>query len=234
MGKVNQKDPTGRTVTLTRVRASFAESLQEAQLPKKNKDPNARPSHGANWILEADSPDFESNKAAVASALRAAAREFKRPEEWFKTLMEDDPKQCALRKGEKFKNDKGEIYKGYEGNLVIASKGPGGGRRRPQIRDRYKKVIEDVTKINEIVYNGAYCDVIISFYGTDNGGTARLTSSTEAVRSHQEGDRLGGGGVYVDEDDFDDLEEDDSFDSGPAATTTASAAPAKTSTALDF
>lgn len=216
MGKVNEKDPTGRTVTLTKVRASFAESLQEAQLPKKNKDPNAKPSHGANWLLERDSPDFESNKAAVVSALKAAAREFKRPEDWFKSLMEDDPKQCALRKGEKFKNDKGEIYKGYEGNLVIVSKGPQAGRRRPQIRDRYKKVIEDVTKINEIVYNGSICDVIISFYGTDNGGTARLTCSVEAVRSWQEGDRLGGGGVYVEDDDFEDADDDSSFDQGPS------------------
>lgn len=216
MGKVNEKDSSGRTVTLTKVRASFAESLQEAQLPKKNKDPNAKPSHGANWLLERDSPDFESNKAAVISALKAAAREFKRDEMWFKTLMDDDPKQCALRKGEKFKDASGQIYKGYEGNLVIVSKGPGGGRRRPQIRDRYKKVIDDVSKINEIVYNGSVCDVIISFYGTDNGGTARLTCSVEAVRSWQEGERLGGGGVYVEDDDFDDAEDDGSFDDGPS------------------
>jgi hypothetical protein len=215
MGKVNSKDATGRTVTLTRVRASFAESLQVASLPKKNKDPSAKPTHGANWLLETGSPDFESNQAATISAMKAAAREFKRPEDWYKTLMADDPKQCALRKGERFKTDKGEIYKGYEGNLVLASKGPAAGKSRPQIRDRYKKVIEDVTKINEIVYNGSYCDVIISFYGTDNGGTARLTCSVEAVRSHQEGERLGGGGIYVDDDDFDTLEEDDSFDSGP-------------------
>ncbi len=222
MGKVNSKDATGRTVTLTRMRASFAESLQEAQLPKKNKDPSAKPAHSANWLLEAGSPDFESNQAAIISAMQAAAREFKRPENWFKTLMADDPKQCALRKGERFKTATDEIYKGYEGNLVIVSKGPRGGRERPQIRDRYKKVITDVSKINEIVYNGSYCDVIISFYATDNGGTARLTCSVEAVRSHQEGERLGGGGIYVDDDDFDTLEEDDSFDSGPKTGTASS------------
>lgn len=231
MGKVNQKDATGRTVTLTGMRASFAESLQEASLPKKNKDPAAKPSHGANWLLEAGSPDFESNQAAIISAMKAAAREFKRPEDWYKTLMTDDPKQCALRKGERFKNDKGEIYKGYEGNLVVVSKGPGGGRNRPQIRDRLKTVITDVSRINEIVYNGSYCDVIISFYATDNGGTARLTCSVEAVRSHQQGERLGGGGIYVDDDDFDTLEADDSFDDGPK---TAPAAAATSGSLLDL
>ena len=130
--------------------------------------------------------------------------------------MSDDPKQCSLRKGEKFKDQQGQVYKGYEGNLILVAKGPKGGQNRPQIRDRYKKVIEDISKINEIAYNGCYCDAIISFYGTDNGGTARLTCSVEAIRCYNEGERLGGGGVYVEDDDFDDLEADDSFDEGPS------------------
>lgn len=216
MGKVNEKDKTGRTVTLTRVRASFADSLQEATLPKKNKDPNAKPSHGANFIIEKGSDHFDSNKAAIISALQAASREFKKPEEWWKTLWDDKPDNLSFRKGDRFKTDAGEIYKGYEGNLVVIAKGPQGGRKRPQIRDRYKKVVDDVSRINEVVYNGTYCDVIISFYGTDNGGTARLTCSVEAVRSLQEGDRLGGGGIYVDDDDFDTVEDDDSFAAGPS------------------
>lgn len=220
MGKVNAKDATGRTVTLTGVRASFCDSLQVASLPKKNKDPSATPSHSGNFILEKGSKDYDSNKAAVISALKAAAVEFKKPENWWESLFENDPKQLSLRKGDRFKNDTtGEIYKGYEGNLVIVAKGPRGGRNRPQIRDRYKKIIEDVNKINEIVYNGTYCDVIISFYGTDNGGTNRLTCSVEAIRSWQEGERLGGGGIYVDDDDFDTMEADDSFDNGPKSST---------------
>ncbi|RWI85965.1 MAG: DUF2815 family protein [Mesorhizobium sp.] len=219
MGKVNEKDKTGRTVTLTRLRASFADSLQEASLPKKNKDPNAKPSHGANFIIEKTGPyadHYESNKAAIISALKAAAREFKKPEDWWKTLWDDKPDNLSFRKGDRFKTEAGEIYKGYEGNLVVIAKGPAGGKKRPQIRDRFKKVLEDITRINDVVYNGTYCDAVISFYGTDNGGTARLTCSVEAVRSLQEGDRLGGGGVYVDDDDFDTVENDDSFDSGPS------------------
>lgn len=216
MGKVNEKDKTGRTVTLTRVRASFAESLKEASLPKKNKDPNAKPKHGSNFIIVKGEPDFDSNKAACISAMKAAGREFKRPEDWWKTLWEDKPDNLSFKKGERFKNESGEIYKGYEGNLIISAKGPGGGLKRPQIRDRNKRVIE-VSEITDIVYNGTYCDVIISFYGTENGGTPRITCSVEAIRSRQEGDRLGGGGIYVDDDDFDTLEADDSFDSGPSS-----------------
>lgn len=222
MGKLVEKDPTGRTVNLKGVRLSFADSLDVASLPKKNKDPNAKPKHGANLILERDSEHFEANKKVVIQALKNAAVEFKKPEDWWKKLFENNPDKLCFKKGDSFQTDAGEIYKGYEGNLILALKGPAGGAKRPQIRDRYKKIIHDpashpdTSKIKEVAYNGSYCDAIVSFYGTDNGGADRLTGSIEAIRSWQEGERLGGGGVYVDEDDFDDLEEDDSFDSGPS------------------
>lgn len=215
MGKVNEKDKTGRTVTLTNVRTSFADSLHTASLPKKNKDPNAKPKHGANFILEKDSPDFESNKAACISAMKAAGREFKKPEDWWKTLWDDKPDNLSFKKGDRFKTDAGEIYKGYAGNLVVSAKGPAGGLKRPQIRDRNKRIIE-VSEIPDVVYNGTYSDVIISWYGTENGGTPRITCSVESIRSRQVGERLGGGGIYVDDDDFDTLPADDSFDDGPS------------------
>ena len=223
MGKLVQRDASGRTVNLTGVRISFGESLQTASLPKKNNDPNARPSHGVNLIIEKDSEHFQSNYDAIVEALGNAATEFKKPADWWKSLFEDDPKQLCLRKGSRFKTPAGEIYKGYDGNLVLALKGPQGGRKRPEIRDRYKKVIFsegrgalDPSKINEVAYNGSYTDAIVSFYGTDNGGSNRLTGSCEALRSWQEGERLGGGGIYVEDDDFDDFEGDDSFEDGPA------------------
>lgn len=216
MGKIYEKDATGRTVLLKKVRVSFGESLQEASLPKKNRDANSRPTHGSNFIISRDKPDFASDKEVIISALKAACREFKKPEEWWKTLFEDKPDNISFRKGDRFKQENGEIYKGYEGNLVIIAKGPKGGKERPVIMDRYKKVVTDISKINEIVYNGTEADVLISFYGTDNGGTARLTCSVQHVRSWQEGERLGGGGVYADADDFDDADDgDDGFAEKP-------------------
>jgi hypothetical protein len=229
MGKLNQKDATGRTVTLTKVRLSFGESLNRKSLPKKNKDPNAKPKHGANFILEKDSPDYASNMAAIHEALANAAKEFKKPENWWTTLLESKPDKLCLKKGDTFVQADGQVYKGYAGNMVLAVKGPAGGEKRPQIRDRYKKVIAvpenavEAPIVTEIAYNGCVCDVIVSFYGTDNGSSDRLTGSVEAIRSWQEGERLGGGGVYVDDDDFDDApDEDDSFDAGPAQSSTSS------------
>ena len=223
MGKMNVKDATGRTVTLTKVRISFGDSLNKKSLPKKNKDPKATPKHGANFILEKGSPDYESNVAVIEKAMSNACVEFKKPADWWKKLQENNPDKLCWKKGSSFQTDDGQVYKGYDGNMVLAVKGPAGGAKRPQIRDRYKQVlhvpegVEDFPKISEIAYNGSYSDIIISFYGTDNGGADRLTGSVEAIRSWQEGERLGGGGVYVDDDDFDTLEEDDSFDNGPKA-----------------
>lgn len=224
MGHVNQKDKSGRTATLTNVRVSFADSLHTASLPKKNKSPDAKPKHGANFILEKGSPDFDSNKAACISAMKAAGVEFKRGENWWKTLWDDKPDNLSFKKGDRFKTESGEIYKGYEGNIVVAAKGPAGGQKRPQMRDRNKRIIE-VSEILDVVYNGTYADVIISWYGTENGGTPRITCSVESIRSRQEGERLGGGGIYVDDDDFDTLPQDNSFDDGPS-TSAASKKPA--------
>lgn len=210
MGKVMERDTTGRTVQLTNVRLSFADSLNEAKLPKK-AEPGAKPTHSTNLIIEKGTPDYDSNVAAIKSALRAAAKEFKRPEDWWETLWSDKPDNLSFRKGDRFKTDAGEIYKGYEGNAVVICKGPGGGLKRPKMLDRLKREVE-VKDINDVLYNGSYCDAQVSFYGTDKGGTARLTCSVEAIRSRQEGERLGGGGIGVDTDDFEDLGADDSFD----------------------
>lgn len=220
MGKLMEQDNTGRTTMLTRVRASFAESLQEKKASKA--DPT-KLSHAANFIIERDGPDFESNKAAVVAALQNTCKEAKRSENWWRQLFDDDPKQLAFRKGERFKDKNGEIYKGYENNLIVVGKGPKAGADRPgKLLDRYKRPIE-VNDINDVIYNGTMCDVVISWYYTDKHGPARITCSIEAVRSWQEGERLGGGGIYVDEDDFDTIEgDDDGFDAPPKTQTSSS------------
>lgn len=211
MAKLMERDATGRTTLLTGVRASFAETLRVAKAPK-NSAPGTRETHGANLILERGSKDFDKNVEILQKALAAAAREGKRKEEWWQDLFQNDPKQLSFRKGERFKDKDGNVYKGYEDNLIVIAKGPKGGMSRPRVMDRHKRDVE-VNDINDVVYNGTYCDAVVSWYYTDNGGTPRLTCSVEAIRSHQEGERLGGGGIYVDADDFDDMEgDDDGFD----------------------
>lgn len=199
----------GRTVQLKGVRLSFTDSLKE----KRATVEDGKPKHSANIILEASSPHNEANRKKVTAALEEASKQaFKNPNTW-KTIAEDDPKRVCFRKGERFKNKEGQVYNGYEGNYAITGAGPGGGQKRPKLLDRHKRPVEE-SDILDVCYGGSYADVIVSFYGTEKGGRG-IFCSFEAIRSHQTGDKMGGG-IYVDADDFDDLEDDDSFDSGPA------------------
>lgn len=199
----------GRTVQLKHVRLSFTDSLKE----KKATVENGKPKHSCNVILETADANFEKNKAKVISAIKAAGeKKWKNPDA-YKDIMEDNPKRVCFRKGEKWKNKEGKVYAGYEGNFAFSASGPSGGQRRPKLLDRHKREVAE-GDILDVMYGGTYADVIVSFYGTDEGSRG-IFASIEAIRSHQEGERMGGG-IYVDADDFDDLEDDDSFDSGPS------------------
>lgn len=202
----------GRTVQLKRVRLSFTDSLKDKK--KTSDDPNAKPKHGLNVILEANSPHYEENHKKVMAAIRAAGeKEWKNPDA-FKGIMEDNPKRVCYRKGDRFKNREGKPYAGYEGNHAFSASGPSAGQKRPKLLDRRKREVGE-DDILDVFYGGVYADVIVSFFGTDKGSRG-IFASVEAIRSHEEGERMGGG-IYVDADDFDDLEEDDSFDKGPSS-----------------
>jgi hypothetical protein len=68
----------------------------------------------------------------------------------------------------------------------------------------------DVDDILNVCYSGCYADVIVSFYGTDEGGKG-IFCSVEAIRSRQEGPQIGGG-IQTSADDFDDLDGGDAFE----------------------
>lgn len=200
----------GRTVQLKKVRLSFS-SLDE----KRATVENGEPKHSFNVILEANSPYYEENRKKVVAALKAAGLLAFKDEDRYKTVAEDSPKRVCYRKGERFKNSEGKVYAGYEGNHAVACGCPSKGQKLPgKMLDRHKRPVEK-EDIADVFYNGSLVDVYLSFYGTDKGG-AGFFNTCDAIRSWQEGDRLGGG-VYIDADDFDDAEdEEDAFDSAPA------------------
>ncbi len=202
----------GRTVQLRRVRLSFTESLKD----KKKTSEDGEPKHTCNLILEAGGKYDEQNRRLVGAAIRAACeKEWKNADAW-KGIAEDNPKRICYRKGERFKNRDGVVYDGYAGNMALSCAGPSGGKKRPKLLDRHKREVEE-KDILDVFYSGAYADVFVSFYGTDKGGSRGLFASVEAIRSHQEGERLGGGAPSIDADDFDDLDDDDSFDKKPSS-----------------
>lgn len=202
--------PDARTVLLKKARLSFTDNLLTPGTAKGVAD--ATPKYGCNILIERDSPNFEANDKKIREAMSEAGHQFKGNRDLYKVIIEKDAKRVAYRKGERFTNDEGKIYEGYEGNFAISATGPGGGKERPTMKDRRKRDITAIDKdIPVVCYSGSYCDAIVSFYGTDKGGLG-IFCSIEAIRSHEEGARLGGGRVDVTDDMFDDLEDDDSFD----------------------
>lgn len=207
-------DDNPRLITLKNVILSFTDSLKTAKPTVKD----GVPKHGCNILVPPDEPDTAANKAKVLKALEVCGeQEWKKPE-MYKTIAEDDPKRVGWRKGERFKNAEGEIYKGYAGAMVIPASGPGGNKnpRRPVILDRNiqpiwnpDKGFELVNRIPEVCYSGVRADVKVEYYpvsGADRGGNG-IFPAVQVIRSYQEGERMSGGYQYTDEeaDDFDEL-----------------------------
>ena len=202
----------GRSVQLKRVRLSFTKRLKTKG---KTSDEATKETHGLNVILDSGQPTHKANVAKCEAALKEAGKQAFKSEDAYITIAEDAPKRVCYRKGERFKNKEGKVYAGYEGNMAFGANGPSGGEKRPKLLDRHKRPVEE-KDINDVFYGGCYADVIVSFYGTEKGSRG-IFATIEAIRSHQEGERMGGG-IDVDADDFDDLEDDDdSFTSGGTA-----------------
>lgn len=216
----------GRTVMLKGVRLSFTDSLKDA----KPTVTGGKPKHTCNVIIETGSKHEAENKAKIVAAMQAACvMEFGEGKgDFFKTISTDDPKRVAYRKGERFKNSETqEVYKGYEGNMVIAGAGPGAGDRRPKLFNRRRKYLGEAddngkpffteANILDIFYSGTVADVKVSFYGVsgkDKGGNG-VFATLESIRSREEGERMAGGHVHTSADEFDDLDDDD-LDETPA------------------
>lgn len=207
---IREYEGDGRTVMFKRVRLSFCDSLKDA----KPTVENGAPKHTSNFIIEADQPGFDEKKAAAGRTVKAACeKEWKNPDR-YKAIQEDDPKRVGYRSGSRFKNrETGEVYKGYEGNMVIAASGPGGGKKRPKLLDRRGQEVP-YERIDDVFWSGCYVDAKLSAFGTRKGGDG-IFYTIEAIKSREIGERMGGG-VATSADEFDEFDDsdDDAFEGG--------------------
>lgn len=209
----------GRAVQLKNVRLAFMNSLYE----KKATVKDGVPKYNFNAINVKEKTEFEANHAKIISALEAASEKQWKDKDRWKRIAESDPKRVCYRKGERFANQEtGLPYAGFEGNYGLSVGCPGKGQKRPKkLLDRLKRPVEE-KDILDVFYSGSFGDVVVEFYGTNEGGPG-IFCTCNAIRSRQEGDNLGGGGVPVEDDDFDTLEdEDDAFDSPSTSSTKSS------------
>jgi hypothetical protein len=224
MAEEKKQDP--RTCQLKMVRLSFTDGLKDKKSPVRD----GKEKHSCNLIIVQSAEDgdalskqaaalFDENQKKIIACIKEAGDAQWGKPDIYKSIAEDDPKRLCFRKGERFKNDDGEIYKGYAGNWGLSCSGPGGGKHRPKMYDRHKRDVAE-NDILDVCYGGSYADVIVSFYGTDEGGKG-IFCSVEAIRSRQEGTRIGGG-INVSADDFDDLDDGDAFEGTSSSSSSSS------------
>lgn len=207
------KDP--RTVILRKVRLSFTDGIKTKQQTNKD-DPEAPFKYNFNIIVETSGEGAKysaENQAKIKAALEAAGEKAFKDKNAYISIAEDAPKRVCYREGKRFKNKEGKVYAGYEGNFAFGVTGPKAGQKRPVLRDKYKREVAEAD-IEEVFYGGSYADVIVSFFGTEKGSRG-IFATCELVRSHQDGEPMGGGYVFSadDLDELDDLgDADDDLD----------------------
>lgn len=199
-----ERDP--RTVTLKGVRLSFTDGIKEKQ--RTSDEPDAKEKYNFNIINVAGTKHYDDNNAKIIGALKAAGEKAWKNPDAYKDIAEDNPKRVTFKKGERFKNKEGKVYAGYDGNYAFSVSGPNGGQRRPVLKDRHKRDVEE-KDIEDVFYGGTFADVIVSFFGTEKGSRG-IFATCELVRSLQEGERMGGGYRVTDDDldELDDMEDD--------------------------
>ena len=196
-----------RTIRLDNIILSFTDSLYE----KAKTAEDAIPKYNFNVIVPTGEKHSEANLAKIQAAVKAAGEQKWGNPDIHKVISEKNPMRVCFRKGERFSNAEGQVYEGYAGNWGISCGCPGKGQKRPKpLLDRHKREVEE-KDIPDVFYSGTRGDVFLEFYGTEKGGNG-IFCTAASVRSLQEGERIGGGGIKVSADMFEDAPEGDAFE----------------------
>lgn len=213
--EANKGDPT---VTLKRVRLSFADNVAE---PEKG-EPRTKGKHqgkipyrwSANFIIDgSDKATINEVKATIRAVI---AKQW--PDETTRPKIKAD-KMC-LRNGDE------ESYAGYAGNWYVSAsqtaypRGEAAPKRPFRIIDRNKVTLENGSRgfpdAASKIYAGCYVNAIVRIWAQDDPEYGkRINASIEAIQFWEDGEAFGGGGrkINVDEE-FDEFGGDDAFDSG--------------------
>jgi hypothetical protein len=197
-----KKDPKLGQVVLENVRASYLH-IWKAQASVKD----GKLKFSANFLIDPETADGKKNIKKCNAAVNAVAKE-----EWGdkfeKILAAIATDRMNFRAGETFTNDEGDIYAGYEDQMVAK----GANERKFPIVDRAK---QPTTESDGVIYSGCYVDAVLRFYtvsGKDKGGNG-VFASLEAIRFRRDGEAFGAAPVDVD-DVFDDLPDDEEVEEG--------------------
>lgn len=172
-------------ITTGRVRLSYAHLFE----PVAIQEGQAKKYSTAILIPKTDKATIK----AINDAVEAAKEKDKA--KWGGKIPAPSLLKTPLRDGDLEKPDD----ENYEGMYFLNAS----STKMPKIVDRNKQEILD----SEEVYSGCFARVVLNFYGF-NVQSKGVAAGLQAVQKLEEGDRLGGGGVNIDEafgDDSEDL-----------------------------
>lgn len=176
-------------VFLKNVRATFTNSLVFPQAFEGQ--PNSKPTHNCQFLIEPDSDNHKALKAAMAET--ATAKWAAKGAGILKGL--ENSKRC-LKDVDAF------TYNGYEGMAsVSASRDPKDGapklytRRPPKVNGEF---VPDVTT-DGVIYSGCYVNATLDIWAQDNKFGKALRATLINVQFIADGENLGGTAVATSE-----------------------------------
>ena len=178
-------------VRLKMVRFSYPHVFKPKGFGKKNE---GTPKFSITGIIDPDTKTGQANIAAMEDAIDAAAKE-KWPKDWQKNLkkMRKDNRVC-LREGD-------DDDEASDGMMIVAAS----NEEKPLALDENG---DDVTAADNVIYAGAYGDIIVRVWAQDNDYGLRINASLEGVKFRRDGDPLSSVS-RASRDDFEDDEDDE-------------------------
>lgn len=201
--KATEKPAREGIVVLKNVRLSFPHLFEPSASiedgPKKFR---------AGFLMDPETESGQANIKKVKAAFdKAALGVWKTKEKGDKIRARLDSDRTGLRDGDDCTNKEGDVYAGYEGQMVVSAT----NGRKPKILRRDKSVI-DSTEAAEI-YAGCYVNAVISVWATNqekHGGNG-LFATLEIVQYSKTGEPFGA--ADLDEDDYlEDMGDEDEDD----------------------
>lgn len=153
-----------------------------------------------------------ANEERVTAAIIAVAKE-KWGDNWKSFYDDFEEDQKGLRKGDKKKNQAGEIYDGFEGNLFVTAR----NENRPGVFDRQATPV--VGGDDGAPYSGCFGNVEIDVWALKKHGVKkRIVIDLLGAQKTRDGDAFGAGSAPSKASAFANLSAADDADEKPKAT----------------
>ncbi len=153
-----------------------------------------KPVFGLRIIVDPKDPDAAIIDAAIAEV---AETQWKDKAKAVLEMLYDKGRVAFLKKD--YRNLKGEVYKGFEGNYSLGASSP--QDKPPTCFDEFGQPL-DAAGIRRKLYSGAYGHVKVELYPLLRDDGNRISCAVLGVMFAADGEAFGGGSAAATADDF--------------------------------